>query len=203
VGRDGGKIIIFGCGGHSRSVGDIILLNDPDAALLFVDDNAREGEKIYGFDLVKKAPDDGSPYFLAIGDNQKRKSRFEEVGDFGLVSIISRTAHLGWQSVVGKGCFVGNFCHIGPETVIGEDTIINNAAIVEHEVKIGRHSHVGPNSTISGRCRIGDLVFVGVGATIKDYINVCSDVTIGAGATVVRDIVEPGVYVGTPARKIK
>lgn len=199
----GKRLLIYGCGGHSRSVADIVLLNDPAALLLFVDENAREGEQIYGFDLLKAAPTDGSPYFIAIGDNYKRQSKYAELGNSGLVPIISRTAHLGRQSMVGKGVFVGNFCHIGPEAVIGENTIINNAAIIEHEVLIGMHCHIGPNATISGRCRIGDLVFVGVGATIKDYINICSDVIIGAGTTVVKDIVEPGVYVGTPAQKIK
>jgi len=42
-------IIIFGCGGHSRSVTDVILLNDPETLLVYVDDNARENETLYGF----------------------------------------------------------------------------------------------------------------------------------------------------------
>lgn len=201
--KGNGKILIYGCGGHSRSVADIILSNNPKADILFVDENARDGEKIYGFDIVKESSQDAFPYVLALGDNHRRKKKFEELGGFGLVSVVSKTAHLGWQSVIGKGCFAGNFCHIGPEVIIGENTIINNAAVVEHEVRIGRHSHVGPNATISGRCKVGDLVFVGVGATVKDYVEICSDVVIGAGATVVKNIVEPGVYVGTPAKRIK
>ena len=199
----GPTIVIFGCGGHSRSVADIILLNDPDARLLFVDGNARPGEKILGFDLLKEPPEGDFPLFLALGDNAKRKEKYEEMGAENLISVISRTAHVGRGATVQRGCFVANFCHIGPEAVVGANTIVNTAAVIEHEVRIGSHCHIGPNATISGRCVIGDLTFVGVGATIKDYVTVCPRVMIGAGATVVADITEPGTYVGTPARRIR
>jgi UDP-N-acetylbacillosamine N-acetyltransferase len=197
------KIVIIGCGGHSRSVADIVLANNPEALLLFVDHNARENETIYGFPVVKESPTEYLPIFLAIGDNKSRMSKFEELAGAQFISIVSRNSHIGHGAIVGAGCFVGNYCHIGPEAQIGKNTIINNAAIVEHEVKVGCHCHIGPNATISGRCEIGDLVFVGAGSSIKDYVNVCPNVTIGAGATVVKNIEEPGVYAGKPARRIK
>lgn len=197
------KIALFGCGGHSRSVADIVLSNNPHVLLVFVDPNARLSEKIYGFPVMKECPDGSLPIFLAIGDNKIRKEKFEELSSANIISVLSCKAHIGYGSILDVGCFVGNFCHIGPDVVIGENSIINNGAIVEHEVIIGRHSHVGPNATISGRCKIGNQVFVGVGATIKDYVTICSDVIIGAGATVVHPIEEPGVYVGTPAKRIK
>lgn len=196
-------IVLYGCGGHSRSVADIILLNNPSTELLFVDDNARENEKLFGFAVVKHAQSAADNFIITIGDNHKRKIKLAELGENNLVSVVSKYAHLGFKSSVGKGCFIANFCHIGPEAVIGKNTIINNAAIVEHEVVVGCHCHIGPNATISGRCKIGDLVFVGVGATVKDYITICSDVVIGAGATVVKDIVEPGIYVGSPVYKLR
>lgn len=197
------KIVIFGCGGHSRSVADIALANNPEVALVFVDSNARENETIYGFPVVKECTDDTLPIFIAIGDNKNRMEKFEELTGSSFLSIVSSKTHVGHGAYLDVGCLIGNYCHIGPDAHIGKNTIINNAAIVEHEVKIGCHCHIGPNATISGRCEIGDLVFVGVGATIKDYVKVCSNVTIGAGATVVKNIEEPGVYVGTPATRIK
>lgn len=199
----GGKIVIFGCGGHSRSVTDVLLSSNPGVSLVFVDDNAHDGEQLYGFDIYRQYVLGGEPVFLAIGDNEARKKKLDVIGDRHLFSIISGRAHLGHHSTIHKGCFVGNFCHIGPEAVIGMNTILNTASVLEHEVKIGAHCHIGPNATISGRCSIGDLVFVGVGATVRDKVSICSDVMIGAGATVVADIVEPGTYVGTPARRIR
>jgi UDP-N-acetylbacillosamine N-acetyltransferase len=198
-----GKIVIFGCGGHSRSVTDVLLSGNPGASLVFVDDHARDGEQIYGFHVHREYVLGDERFFLAIGDNEARKRKLEETGEKNLISVISGTAHRGHRSTVGSGCFIGNFCHIGPEAIIGKNTILNTASVIEHEVAIGSHCHIGPNATISGRCTIGDLVFVGVGATVKDYLSICANVIIGAGATVVKNITEPGTYVGTPARRIK
>ena len=196
-------IVLFGCGGHSRSVADVILANGPNTALLFVDSNAKENEMIYGFPVIKEVLGNEHKSIVAIGDNKSRKEYLKQLGNIDLISVVSDKAYISNLAQLSAGCFVGNFSHIGPGAIIGMNTIINNSAVIEHEVHIGEHCHVGPNAIISGRCRIGELVFVGVGATIKDYINVCSDVTIGAGATVVKDINEPGVYVGTPAIRIK
>lgn len=197
------RTIIIGCGGHSRSVTDIILLNDPKTVLVYVDDNARKNEMLYGFKVLKELDIGENECFVALGDNARRKSKMMELCSKNIISVISVNAHIGFSATIGRGCFVGSFCHLGPETSIGEGTIVNTASVVEHEVQIGNYCHVGPNATISGRCKVGDLVFVGVGATIKDYVSVCSGVTVGAGATVVKDITEPGVYVGCPAKRIK
>ena len=34
-------------------------------------------------------------------------------------------------------------------------------------------------------------------------VNICDNVVIGAGAVVTKNITEPGVYVGNPAKKIR
>lgn len=196
------KIILFGCGGHARSVADILIRNDPGVSLVFVDENAREHETLYRFDVIKHIESLDLPYFFAIGDNGIRKTQYDEFGVSGLISVISRNAHLGYKSSIGKGCFIGNSCHIGPEAEIGDNTIINSSAVIEHEVRIGKHSHIGPNAVVSGRSSIGDLSFIGVGAVVKDNIAICSEVVIGAGATVIKNIDDPGTYVGSPVRKI-
>lgn len=197
------RVIIFGCGGHSRSVADILLTITPGVELVFVDENAKDGELLYDFPVLKNYQINNEPFFLGIGDNLAREQQMTKLSNTGrLISVISRSAHLGRESTVAVGCFVANFCHIGPEARIGTNTILNNAAVIEHEVQIGAYCHIGPNTTISGRCKLGDQVFVGVGATVKDYVSICSNVVIGAGATVVKDITEPGTYIGTPARRL-
>lgn len=196
------RLLLFGCGGHSRSVADIYLAEHPNHQLLFIDEHAKPGEELFGFPVLPSA-DLALPYFFAIGDNVKRFYIYTQMGAANLITIQSSKAHIGKESSISKGCFIGNYSHIGPQAQIGENTIINNGAIVEHEVRVGFHCHIGPRAVISGRSRIGDLVFIGVGATIKDNIEICSRVILGAGATAVKSILEPGVYVGCPARKIK
>jgi len=197
------KVIIFGCGGHSRSVSDVLIDTRQGVDIAFIDGNAKAGETIFGFPVMKEIELKSSDMvFIAIGDNQKRKAEFDRLSGSNIISIISGKSHLGINSTIGRGCFIGNYSHIGPLSSIGDDTVINNGAVVDHEVEVGPHCHIGPNATISGRSRLGSCVFIGVGATVIDGITICDDVTVGAGSTVIRDITESGTYAGSPAVKI-
>lgn len=199
----GVPFFLFGCGGHGRSIAEIILSNDPAATITFVDRNARAGETVLGFPVAAAAEFPGKYRALVtIGDNLRRKKVFETLDHECMDALISSRAYIGHLSRIGKGTTVGYGVYVGPEAEVGENTILNTGCIVEHEVRIGSHNHIAPNVTICGRVSIGDLVMIGAGATVIDGIKVASNVIVGAGATVVRDIGEPGIYVGTPARRI-
>jgi sugar O-acyltransferase (sialic acid O-acetyltransferase NeuD family) len=198
------QINIIGCGGHARSVADILLSNTKDTSIVFIDSSAHANEKIVGYPvLANKEISNNEKTFIAIGDNQERYQYFSKHSAFNYINIISSKAYISPFAKIQSGIFIGNFVHIGPEASIGPFTILNNGAIIEHEVTIGAFSHIAPNVAISGRCHIGDQVFVGVGATIKNNVRICSNVIIGAGSTVIHDITEPGTYIGTPAKRIK
>lgn len=47
------------------------------------------------------------------------------------------------------------------------------------------------------------MTHIGAGATVKNNLIICEKTVVGAGAAVVRNIEEPGTYVGVPARRIK
>lgn len=195
--------VIFGCGGHSHNIADILLFNEPGIDILFVDDNAREGETKLGFNVVKTIPAEEYRCIIAIGNNAKRKQKFEQIDKARLISVLSQRAQIGYNAKIGKGAYVGHLAVIGAETTIGENTFVSYGSIVGHETQVGCHSFVGPNATIMGKVKIDDLVFIGGGATIVNKVTICSNTIIGAGATVVKDILEPGTYVGTPAQRIK
>lgn len=195
-------LLIYGCGGHARSVIDILVQDKPDISICIIDEKAVPNEVVGGFPVFREGKHEGS-FFLAIGDNYRRAEALKSNSEQNLISIISSKSHIGKQAIISRGVFIGNFAHIGPEAIIGRNSIVNNGAVVEHEVKIGAHCHVGPNASISGRCNVDDFVFVGVGATIIDSISICSDVVIGAGSVVVQNITEPGTYVGSPAKRIR
>ena len=50
--------------------------------------------------------------------------------------------------------------------------------------------------------RIGNRVSIGTNATILP-VSICDDVVIGAGSVVTKDITEPGIYAGNPARLLR
>ena len=199
------SIILIGAGAHAKSVSDALLEVNPSIKLIYVDSNAKGGEKLYGFNVLSSIPDglEKTPIFVAIGDNTIRRKIFEKISSHPKANVISSRAYISKRSKLSSGIFIGNFCHIGTEAEIGDNVIINNGAIIEHEVKIGRHSHICPNVTIAGRVTVGERVFLGVGSSVVNNVSICSNVIIGAGSTVVDNITESGTYVGVPARKIK
>jgi acetyltransferase-like isoleucine patch superfamily enzyme len=50
--------------------------------------------------------------------------------------------------------------------------------------------------------KLGNRVSIGTNATILP-VTICDDAVIGAGAVVTKDIKEPGIYVGNPARLLR
>lgn len=198
------KLLIIGCGGHARSVCDV-LISLGVSNIFFWDQHAKKNEMLFSFPVTNDVSvfDSVEKVFFAVGGNEERARYFNKLYDKDIVRVVSENTYISPTSLLGRGVFVAHGAHIGPMVTIGDNTIINTHAVIEHECLIGAHSHISVNATIAGRCTIGDFVFIGAGSTIKDKINICSDVVVGAGSTVVKDIVEPGTYVGSPVCKIK
>lgn len=200
------QLVIFGCGGHARSIINTVREADDTVEILVVDNNVGDDESILGCPTKKIYElTENDKYILGIGDNAKRAELFRSFSQRNMgecVSIISVSAHIGLHARVGCGTYVGVGAFVGPEVTIGNNTIINTESVIEHEVTIGDHTHIAPNVTVCGRTQIGNHVFCGTGSTVIDSVRICSNVVIGAGAVVTSDIVNAGTYVGIPAKKI-
>lgn len=201
--EEASALIIYGCGGHANSVADVALHNGIKH-LTFVDEQARENEKLFEFDVVNAfAEQDHGPCIVAIGGNQERSKIFNQlmIKNINVITLVSRDAYLGKNAQLDAGVFVGHTAHIGPNVKIGAATLINTHCIVEHDCSIGKYCHISVNAVVAGKSQIGDFVMIGAGATVIDRLHICSNVIIGAGAVVVNNINEPGIYMGIPARK--
>ena len=120
---------------------------------------------------------------------------------------------------IGDGCFVGPFVEIQKTVVIGKRTKIQSHAFVCELVQIGDDCFIGHgvmfiNDVFSSdgpamgdkskwkETRIGNKVSIGSNATILP-VSICDNVVIGAGAVVTKDIQQPGIYAGNPAKLIR
>lgn len=200
------SLLILGFGGHARSVADLAIVCGYKH-LLFVDENAKSGEELFGYPVIRELSrsllDTGVwEGISAAGDNQRRSIQSSTLVALGLslATLISPRATIGVGAHISPGCFIGHHAHIGPMASIGVGCIINTGAIVEHEVVVEGYAHVSVNATVAGRSSIGGMSFIGAGATVIDAIKVSRDVQIGAGACVVADITQSGLYVGVPAK---
>jgi acetyltransferase-like isoleucine patch superfamily enzyme len=131
---------------------------------------------------------------------------------------ITEPANL-YGCTLGDEVFVGPFVEVQKHVSIGARTRVQSHSFICEFVTIGSDCFVGHgvmfiNDTFAsgGPARgdrskwrsteIGDGVSIGSNATIMP-VSICSGVVIGAGAVVTRDITEPGIYAGNPARKLR
>jgi acetyltransferase-like isoleucine patch superfamily enzyme len=117
---------------------------------------------------------------------------------------------------IGDDCFIGPFVEIQRGVVIGKRCRIQSHGFVCELVEIGddcfiSHGAMFINDLFSiggpakGRrdlwhsTKIGNGVSIGTNATVLP-VSICDRVVVGAGAVVTKDIAEPGIYMGNPAR---
>jgi acetyltransferase-like isoleucine patch superfamily enzyme len=120
---------------------------------------------------------------------------------------------------IGDNGFVGPFVEIQRGVIIGRNCKIQSHAFVCELVTLGDDCVVahgvmfindlfqtgGPakgNKALWKATVVGSRVSIGSNATILP-VRICDDVVIGAGSVVTRDINEPGVYAGNPARRLR
>lgn len=203
---EGEKIVVYGCGGHARSIINIIREVSERIEIILVDEYAERNEVILGCRAEREYElNEKDAYIIAVGDNQKRANLYQALHDKDMghcISIFSKNSSVGMDAKIGQGSFIASGAYIGPQAVIGNNTIINTGSIIEHEVRIGDNSHIAPHATVCGRTKIGNHVFCGAGSTVIDSVSICDHVIIGAGAVVVKDIKESGTYLGVPAKRI-
>jgi acetyltransferase-like isoleucine patch superfamily enzyme len=100
--------------------------------------------------------------------------------------------------VIGKRCRVQSHAFICEFVTIGDDCFISHGAMFINDL----FSEGGPAKGRRDLWRpttVGHGVSIGTNTTILP-VTICDRVVIGAGAVVTKDITEPGVYVGNPAR---
>lgn len=199
------RLVIIGASGHGKVVADIAVRCGYED-IVFLDD-AEGVAECAGFPVVGKVADScryaDADFVVAIGNAAVRKriqQHLEQLGD-SVVTLVHPGAAISRRVVIGKGCVVMAGAVINSDAVIGEGCIINTAASVDHDCVVGSFAHVSVGAHVAGTVRIGARTWVGAGATVSNNVSICADCMIGAGAVVVRDIEEPGTYVGIPAKR--
>jgi acetyltransferase-like isoleucine patch superfamily enzyme len=115
-------------------------------------------------------------------------------------SFIGPFTEIQKNVMIGKNCRIQSHSFICEMVTIGDDCFIGHGVVFINDIfSEGRPAR--GNKDLWKETNIGNRVSIGSNATLLP-ISVCDDVVIGAGAVVTKDITEPGVYVGNPARRL-
>lgn len=192
--------VIIGAGGFAREVAAAMGRTD---IKFFVDEQYANVEaNVYGlsqFDPEKYQA------VVAIGDPRARFDIIQRLpSNTKYFTFVDPSAIIGWRDVeIGEGSIICAGTIITTNVKIGKHAHLNLLSTVGHDTEINDYFTTAPGAKISGNCKIHDLVYIGTNASVREKTTIHSLVTIGLNAGVVKDITEPGVYVGVPAKKIK
>jgi len=103
---------------------------------------------------------------------------------------------------IGEGSFVGAYSILTTNIKIGKHAILNRSNHIGHDCEIGDYFSAMPGAIVSGNVKIYDCVYMGSNSSIREKLSIHSLCTVGMNAGVVKNITEPGTYVGTPTKKI-
>jgi len=207
------KMVVVGGGGHTKvlisilrklKTFDLVGYTDVkdngtllDVPFLGSDDNLKK---------VKKELDccAGVIGLGAVSVSDKRSQLWNMLirAGFDLPAVVSPDAIVNDEVFVGEGAVILDGAVINSGSRIGRNCVINTNSTVEHDCDIEDHAHIASGATLGGGVKIGKNSMVGAGATVIQYVTICPECMIGAGAVVITDIMEPGTYVGNPARRI-
>src|SRR5205807_10209783 len=101
---------------------------------------------------------------------------------------------------IGKRCRIQSHAFLCELVTIGDDCFISHGAMFINDLFV--EGRPAPNRGLWRRTTLGNYVSIGTHATILP-VAICDQVVIGAGAVVSKDITEPGVYAGSPARLLR
>ena len=102
---------------------------------------------------------------------------------------------------IGKRTRIQSHAFICELVVIGDDCFISHGAMFINDL-FATGGPAGGTQDLWRRTQIGNRVSIGTNATILP-VTICDSVVVGAGAVVTKDITEPGIYVGNPARLLR
>lgn len=208
------EVYIIGAGGHAKVIANVIYKSG-DIVKGFLDDNVAIGTVIIKEKKLKvvgtiadverlKSKYPKAEFIIGIGDNHIRKRICEELGEnISYYTAIDPSSQIGLDVEVGKGTVILSNACINTSTKIGKHCIINTGAIIEHDNILEDYAHISPNATLSGTVKVGKMTHIGTGTVVKNNISICNNCIVGIGAAVVKNIEEPGIYIGVPSKKIK
>lgn len=207
-------LYIIGAGGFGREVAWIVeRINSikPTWNLKgFIDDNetlwgSKEGEYhvLGGCEHLSTLEDVYA--VCAVGSSNVRKKIIEKLKDTSVkfATLVDPSVLYSNSVKIGEGAIVCAGTIITVDVNIGNHVIVNLDCTIGHDAVIDDFVTIYPSVNVSGNVLIGECSELGTGTQIIQGKKVISNTIIGAGAIVVKDCIESGTYVGSPAKKIK
>lgn len=197
---DAGDVILYGGGGHGKTLIDLVRAGGRLHVVGIVDDGLTAGSMVMGVPVLGGAavlPEIfGRGVRLAIngvgGINHVhvRVQVFEMLSavGFSFPTLVHPTACIEPSAVLEDGVQVLAKSYVSSEAHIGFGTVINAGVVVSHDCILGQVVNLSPGAMLAGGVKVEDYAQIGMAATVNLNITIGCRARIGNGATVKADV---------------
>jgi sugar O-acyltransferase (sialic acid O-acetyltransferase NeuD family) len=193
-------ILIYGGGGHGRSLLDLLHLLARYRVVGIVDDGLPAGEQVMGLpvlggasvlhELRQKGVELAVNAVGGVGAPQVRISVFERLKEAGFrcPALVHPAAFVEPSARLAEGAQILPRAYIGTLVEVGFGVIVNNGAIVSHDCRLGDYASLAPGAVLAGGVDVGRAAQIGMGVTVNLGLRIGENARIGNSAVVKADV---------------
>ena len=211
------RIIIIGYGGLAREVAWTIeninkvrptwdLVGFLENKINFGKKNKLYGDSIFEEDSWLKCLSEKTYVACGIGDGKMRKrilNKLSQHENIKVATIIDPEVIIDETVTVDQGSIIFKNSSLTVNTKIGKGVLLNFGSLVGHDSSIGDYTTFAPRSMVAGNTTIGKQCNLGAGCFVLEGTKIIDGTTVAPLSGVYRDIINPGVFSGNPARQIR
>jgi acetyltransferase EpsM len=198
-------LILFGGGGHGKTLIDLVRAEGKYTWAGIVDDNLMPGSTLMdlpvlgGADVLPELYRRGLHLAVngvgGIGNVQVRLDVFERLkrARFEFPTVVHPTACIEPSAVIDAGVQVLALTYICSCSQVGFGSVLNAHVVVSHDCVIGEVVNLSPGALLAGGVKVEDHAQVGMGTTINLNLTIGRAARVGNGATVKADVPAGGV----------
>jgi len=211
------NIVIYGAGGLGKEVAWLIENINSQAPtweiLGFIDDNFNKLNKLFwgypvlgGYDWIEEHNNKDIYMICSIGRGRTRSIIYDRVvkqTNVYLATLIDPLITIDPSINIGEGSIICKNCVLTVDTSLGKGVIMNTGASVGHDCIVGDYCTILTNAMVAGEVRLGEYCELGAGSFILQGREVTSNTVLAPLSSALKDITEPGTYIGNPARRMR
>lgn len=202
---DSRSLLIYGGGGHGKSVIDLATSMESFEIIGLIDDGIEPGERVLGYpvlggegileEMYSRGLVQVSNAVGAIGDIDLRIKLFSKLAQvgFSFPNLIHPSAVVESSATLGSGIQVFPQSYVGTEVEVGAGVILNNGVIISHDCSLADYAGLAPGVILAGGVSIGEGAQIGMGVTVNLNVSIGERALIGNSAVIKGDVPDGGV----------
>jgi acetyltransferase EpsM len=202
---DAAAIVVYGGGGHGKSVIDLIRALGTYRIHGVIDDGLGADQSVMGVpvlggrEVLAELHNEGIQQVVnavgGIGDISSRIRIFQLLAEQGFVcpAVIHPSAVVEPGTKISSGVQIFPHGYVGSEVQLGIGVIVNTGAVVSHDCIVETYANISPGALLAGGVKIGRGSLIGMGVTVNLGVTIGDNARIGNGATVKDDVPENGI----------